>query len=324
MGVMINGVYTVDDELTKTDPDGNWQRAKMVLRHWLTKDGSAGPNGELGFKAEPHRYHLFVAWNCPWAHRTLLTRLLKGLTEHISISVALPRRTDQGWVFDADGEFSDPLLGIRSLHELYGMEPEPYTGRITVPVLWDKQQKRIVSTESADIVRMLNSAFDDIVDSKIDLVPDDLVAEIDRWNDLIYPTVNNGVYRAGFASRQKAYASAAHQVFESLDLIDEQLGKTRYLTGDRLTEADIRLFPTLARFDVAYYSAFKCNLRRLTDYRNLWPYAREIFQLDGVSDTVRFDIYKRGYFSPSKQRNPFGIVPIGPNIDWSIPHGRAS
>ena len=311
MGVMIDGVYKVDDELTKTDAAGNWQRAKMVLRHKI---------GDGDFKAESGRYHLFVAWNCPWAHRTLLARLFKGLTEHISISVALPRRTDQGWVFDAEGEFSDPLLGVRSLHEVYAMEPEPYTGRITVPVLWDKKQKRIVNTESADIVRMFNSAFNDITDNRADLYPDDLAVDIDRWNELIYATVNNGVYRAGFASSQEAYESAAYRVFETLDLIDEQLSKTPYLAGERFTEADLRLFPTLARFDVAYYSAFKCNLRRLADYPNLWPYAKKIYQMDGVAGTVKFDIYKRGYFSPSKQRNPFGIVPLGPKailIEWA-------
>lgn len=321
MGVMIDGVYKLDDELTKTDASGNWQRAKMVLRHWITVDGEAGsglsgPAGNLGFTAESGRYHLFVAWNCPWAHRTLLARLLKGLRDHISISVALPRRTDQGWVFDAEGEFSDPLLGVRSLHEVYAMEPEPFTGRVTVPVLWDKEQKRIVSTESADIVRMLNTAFSGIAESDLDLYPQELATDIDRWNDLIYATVNNGVYRAGFAGSQEAYESAARGVFETLDLIDAQLAATRYLTDDRLTEADLRLFPTLARFDIAYFSAFKCNLRRLTDYPNLWPYAKRIYQIKGVADTVRFEIYKQGYFSPSPQRNPLGIVPIGPKIDW--------
>ncbi|MFK7803512.1 MAG: glutathione S-transferase family protein [Anaerolineae bacterium] len=317
MGVMIDGVYTVDDELIKTDAAGNWQRAKMVLCHQI---------GEGDFHAESGRYHLFVAWNCPWAHRTLLARLFKGLEDHITISVALPRRTDQGWVFDAEGEFSDPLLGVRSLHEVYALEPEPYTGRMTVPVLWDKKLRCIVNTESADIVRMFNSAFAGIVDSSIDLYPDELAADIDRWNNLIYATVNNGVYRAGFASSQEAYASAAYEVFETLDKIDAQLSQNRYLTGNRLTEADLRLFPTLARFDVAYYSAFKCNLRRLADYRHLWPYAREIYQMRGVADTVRFDVYKRGYFSPSKLRNPLGIVPIGPfepESDWGEPHGRS-
>lgn len=325
MGVMIDGVYTADDALTKTDAKGNWQRTKMVLRHWATADGSAGVTGDAGFKAESGRYHLFVAWNCPWAHRTLLARLLKGLEPHISISIALPRRTDQGWVFDADGEFSDPLLGIRSLHEVYAQEPDPFTGRVTVPVLWDKHQKRIVSTESADIVRMLNGAFAGLVENNLDLYPADLAADIDRWNELIYRTVNNGVYRAGFASTQTAYESAAYEVFDTLDKIDTQLGKTRFLTGDRFTEADLRLFPTLARFDVAYYSAFRCNLRRLADYQNLWPYAREIYQMNGVADTVRFDVYKRGYFSPSEKRNPLGIVPIGPanpEINWQEPHGR--
>ena len=323
MGKMINGSYTTDDQMTNTDAKGNWHRADMVIRNWVTADGSSGPTGTGGFKAETNRYHLFVAWNCPWAHRTLLTRLLKGLNRHITISVALPRRTDQGWVFAETGEFADPLLGIRSLHELYAREPDPYTGRVTVPVLWDKVRQQIVNTESAEIIRMLNTAFAGVAESGIDLYPADLAAEIDQWNDLIYRTVNNGVYRAGFASTQEAYQTAAVQVFETLDLIETQLSKTRYLTGDRLTEADIRLFPTLARFDVAYNTAFKCNLKRLTDYPHLWPYAREMYQMMGVADTVRFDVYKRGYFSPNPKRNPLGIVPIGPVVDWTEPHGRA-
>ena len=217
------------------------------------------------------------------------------------------------------------MLGIRSLHEVYARQPAPYTGRVTVPILWDKQQKEIVNTESAEIIRMLNNQFSDLTHNDLDLYPADLAADIDHWNDLIYNTVNNGVYRAGFASTQTAYETAAYKLFETLDLIDTQLGKTRYLTGDRFTEADVRLFPTLARFDVAYYSAFKCNLRRLTSYPNLWPYAREIYQMAGVADTVRFDLYKRGYFSPSEKRNPLGIVPIGPaDIDWDEPHGRST
>lgn len=322
MGHMIEGVYHLDDIAPQTANAGTWERSKSIVRHWITPDGAAGPTGDAGFKAEHGRYHLFVAWNCPWAHRTLLMRALKNLSGLISISVARPNRTEQGWVFDPSGEFSDGLYQASAVHEIYSRDPNPYTGRITVPVLWDKQTNRMVSNESADIVRMLNTAFAQIAPMAPNLYPADQSTVIDTWNDLIYRTVNNGVYRAGFASTQEAYQTAAYEVFESLDQIDAQLTKTKYLAGEQLTEADIRLFPTLARFDVAYHYAFRCNLKRLSDYKHLWAYAREIYQMPGVSDTVRFDIYKKGYFSASEKRNPLGIIPIGPIVDWSIPHGR--
>ncbi|MEX0345015.1 MAG: glutathione S-transferase family protein [Rhizobiaceae bacterium] len=322
MGSMIDGIYYREGETAPTDTKGEWTRQPSVVRNWVTRTGEAGPSGEAGFKAERDRYHLFVAWNCPWAHRALLARLFKRLKDFISISVALPRRNEDGWIFDAAGAFSDPLLGVRAMHEVYSKSVDNYTGRITVPVLWDKQSERMVSNESADIVRMLNSAFADMVPDTPDLCPAELEGQIDEWNALIYRTVNNGVYRAGFASTQEAYETAAREVFDTLDTIDNQLGKTAFLAGDKFTEADLRLFPTLARFDVAYHYAFRCNLRRLSDYENLWPYARQIYQMPGVAETVKFDIYKRGYFSPSEKRNPLGIVPIGPDIDWSKPHGR--
>lgn len=308
MGYMVDGVYHTGDDVTRTLSSGEWERSRSTVRNWI---------GEGDFPAEPGRYHLFVAWNCPWAHRALLTRVFKGLGTAISVSYALPNRTDQGWVFDAEGAFSDEVLGARAVHEVYSADPMGYTGRLTVPVLWDKVQGRMVSNESADIVRMLNAAFDGV-----DLCPEDLRDEIDDWNAPIYKTVNNGVYRAGFATTQDAYAKAAHEVFATLDRIDAHLATQRYLTGDRFTEADLRLFPTLARFDVAYHYAFRCNLKRLSDYPHLWPYAREIYQMPGVAETVRFDIYKRGYFSASENRNPLGIIPIGPVIDWDAPHGR--
>jgi putative glutathione S-transferase len=302
-----------------------------MRRHGKDKGGgrrvdkffSAGPSGEGGFAAEAGRYHLYVAWNCPWAHRALLARHFKKLDDLISVSIARPRRTDQGWVFDETGDFADPLLGVSALHGVYSADPDPYTGRITVPVLWDKGRKRMVSNESADIVRMFNMAFGEIAPASADLYPDDRQDEIDRWNELIYRTVNNGVYRAGFATTQEAYEKAAYEVFETLDLLEDHLADHRFLAGDRITEADIRLFPTLARFDVAYHYAFKCNLRRLMDYNHLWAFAREIYQMNGVADLVKFDIYKQGYFSASEKRNPFGIVPAGPAIDWSAPHGRS-
>ena len=318
MGVMISGVYHANDPEPDTDADGEFRRAASTIRNWITRDGSAGPEGEGGFAVEHGRYHLFAAWNCPWAHRALLTRAILGLEDAISASFARPRRTPDGWVFDDEGEFSDSELGVSALHEVYSREIEPYTGRITVPVMWDRRSRRIVSNESADIVRMLGAAFP----GPVELYPEDLAQAIDGWNDLIYPTLNNGVYRAGFARTQAAYDRAVAEVFDTLDRIEAQLGRTRYLTGDRLTEADLRLFPTLARFDVAYHYAFKCNLRRLIDYLNLWGYARDVYSAPRVRETVRFDIYKAGYFSQSDLRNPLGIVPAGPVIDWDVPHGR--
>lgn len=322
MGVMIDGVYHIEDDPMPTSKSGEWQRSKSIVRNWITADGSPGPTGRGGYRAEADRYHLFVAWNCPWAHRALLARTLKKLDGMIGISVAQPRRTDQGWVFADQGDHSDRLLGVQSVHELYSRGVDRYTGRITVPVLWDKKTGTMVSNESADIVRMLNDAFSAIAPATPDLYPGDLLTDIDSWNELIYRTVNNGVYRAGFASTQDAYQSAAREVFETLDRIDAHLEASRYLAGDLFTEADLRLFPTLARFDVAYHYAFRCNLKRLSDYQNLWPYAREIYQMPDVDKTVKFDIYKQGYFSPSEKRNPLGIVPIGPLVDWSPPHNR--
>lgn len=311
MGVMIEGVYHAEDPGPDTVLDGAFQRAKSTIRHHI----SANPDAQ--FSPEAGRYHLFAAWNCPWAHRALLTLVFKGLQEAVSVSYAKPRRTPEGWVFDEDGAYADPLFGVAALHEVYARDAEPYTGRITVPLLWDKATGRAVSNESADIVRMLNDAFDGP-----DLAPIEQRGQIDAWNDRIYSEVNNGVYRAGFARTQEAYDDAVVRVFDALDEIEAQLAQTRYLTGDSFTEADLRLFPTLARFDVAYHYAFKCNIKRLTDYPNLWAYAREIYQMPGVAGTVDFEIYKAGYFSPSQLRNPLGIVPAGPKIDWDAPHGR--
>lgn len=323
MGYMVEGVYHVGEDVAQTLPSGEWERTKSTVRHWITPDGAAGPMGEGGFAAELDRYHLFVAWNCPWAHRTLLVRALKGLNDAISVSYAKPNRTDQGWVYDQQGDYSDPLFEVQAVHEVYARDPKPYTGRLTVPVLWDKRQGRMVSNESTDIVRMLNTAFADIVPDAPDLYPAALADQIDRWNADIYRSINNGVYRAGFASTQDAYEKAAWEVFETLDRIDAHLATHRYLTGDSFTEADLRLFPTLARFDVAYHYAFRCNLKKLSNYERLWPYAREIYQMPGVAETVNFGIYKRGYFSKSEKRNPLGIIPIGPALaNWDAAHGR--
>lgn len=299
MGLMLDGKYLIDDPAPDTSASGQFERARSTLRDPIPKG------------ATPSRLHLFAAWNCPWAHRALLMRAVLGLDD-ISVSYALPRRTDQGWVFE-----DEPLLGATAMHQVYATGADAYTGRVTVPVLWDRETGRIINNESADIVRALGDAF-----APGHMCNPDNVEAITRWNDLIYPTLNNGVYRAGFARTQGAYDKAVAEVFATLDQIENQVAQTRYLTGPALSEADIRLFPTLARFDVAYHSAFKCNLRRLIDYRNLWAYARDIYQTPGVAETVKFDVYRKGYHSPSELRNPLGIVPVGPQNDWSAPHGR--
>ena len=309
MGLMIDGIYHAEDPGPDTTQDGRFQRQKATIRNWITREGP--------FTPDPERYHLYAAWNCPWAHRALLIRVLKGLEDTITVAYARPRRTADGWVYDDEGAFADPELGVTALHQVYAKAPAPFTGRITVPLLWDRHTRQPVSNESADIVRMLNDAF-----PGPDFAPGPLRESIDAWNVRIYRDVNNGVYRAGFARTQAAYDVAVAELFDALDEIEAHLADNRYLVGDVFTEADIRLFPTLARFDVAYHYAFKCNIRRLVDYPNLWAYAREIHAMPGVAETVRFDIYKQGYFSPSELRNPLGIVPAGPLIDWSAPHGR--
>ncbi|MDJ0824996.1 MAG: glutathione S-transferase C-terminal domain-containing protein [Rhodobacter sp.] len=305
MGVMIDGIFHADDPGPDTTQGGAFRRAASTIRNWITPGGP--------FTPDAGRYHLYAAWNCPWAHRALLARVLLGLQDELSVAYARPRRTEQGWVFDADGAFADAELGVAALHQVYARHSPPYTGRLTVPVLWDRQTAQIVSNESADIVRMLGAFGRGPA-----LYPPELAGEIDAWNELIYRSVNNGVYRAGFARTQDAYDAAVTEVFAALDRVEAQLGRTAWLTGDRFTEADLRLFPTLARFDVAYHYAFKCNIRRLVDYPNLWAYARRIYAMPGVAETVRFEIYKQGYFSPSELRNPLGIVPAGPLIDWSL------
>ncbi len=310
MGVMIDGRYHAEDPGPDTTEDGAFKRAESTIRGRIAAGGPHPP--------EPGRYHLYAAWNCPWAHRVLLTRAVLGLDDAITVSIARPRRTEDGWVFDPEGEFADPELGVAALHEVYARQHPPHTGRITVPVLWDRAAGRIVSNESADIVRMLATEFD----PGRRLVPAPLLPEIDRWNALIHPRVNNGVYRAGFARTQDAYDAAVTDLFAALDAIEAHLEGRITLVGDRLTEADLRLFPTLARFDVAYHYAFKCNLAKLSDYPNLWDYARALHAVPGVADTVKPDIYKAGYFSASPLRNPLGIVPAGPKVDWTAPARR--
>ena len=327
MGVMVEGRWTTDEEASRLafDADGRWLRPQSSIRHWITRDGSAGPSGDPGFTAEPGRYHLYAAYGCPWAHRTLLMRHLKGLTDMIGVSMALPRRTDQGWVFSADDpDYVDNCLNKLALWEVYADSHPNFTGRVTVPLLYDTVTGRAVSNESAEIIRMLNSAFDDCGASDHDYYPKSLRAEIDELNERIYRNLNNGVYRAGFATTQQAYEEAFDDVFEALDFLDQRLASRRFLCGDVQTEADWRLFPTLVRFDVAYHYAFKCNLRRLQDYEHLWPYTRDLYQTAGIGGLVFPDLYKYGYFSISELRNPLGIVPKGPVVDFTEPHGRGA
>jgi len=306
MGVMIGGTYQTDDPAPGSADDGSYRRSASSIRQWIGTEGGA---------PEPDRYHLYAAWNCPWAHRALLARAVLGLQDVLTVSYAKPRRTADGWVFDSEGAFADPELGVLALHEVYARQSSAYTGRITVPVLWDRRTAQIVNNESAEIIRMLGRAFD----PRKRLCPDPLVSQIDAWNTAIYPALNNGVYRAGFARTQAAYDGAVRDVFDMLDRLEAHLSVNKTLAGDVVTEADLRLFPTLARFDVAYHYAFKCNLRRLSDYPALWRYARALYAVPGVSETVDFEIYKQGYFSPSELRNPLGIIPAGPILDWSAP-----
>ena len=321
MGMLVDGRWTDENEAkAKTDASGSFKRVESGFRNWVTRDGQPGPTGEGGFAPESGRYHLYVAMNCPWAHRTLLMRTFKGLEDTISLDKTVPGRTNQGWYFNHD--YIDTVLGKSALHEVYTAADANCTGRVTVPVLWDRERETIVSNESAEIIRMMNDAFEAFSNDDRDLYPEDVRGDIDTWNDLIYRTVNNGVYRAGFSSSQAAYDEAVRGVFATLDMLDAHLAENRYLCGDTFTEAYVRLFPTMIRFDVAYFGAFKCNLRRLMDYENLWAYTREIYQMPGVADTVDMEIYKRGYYSKSPQRNPLGIVPLGPDIDPGLPHGR--
>ena len=324
MGTLLDGVWTEEAASPVTSPaDGAYRRPESMLRNWITPDGAAGPVGGADFKAEAGRYHLYIAINCRWAHRTWMLRKLTGLEDAVSMSIVLPRRSDQGWVFDEPtSRYGDPVLGAKSLHEIYVRAQPSYSGRVTVPVLWDKARETIVNNESSEIIRMFNGAFAGIANDATDHYPPAHRAEIDSWNAIIYETVNNGVYRAGFARTQEAYERAFDALFATFERIEARLSTQRYLCGERPTEADWRLFPTLARFDSAYHGAFKCNLHRLVDYANLWPYTRDLYQIPGIAETVDVDIYKRGYYSMSGARSPLGIVPKGPAIDFTAAHGR--
>ncbi len=324
MGVMIEGVWHAEEPPSGSADDGKYRHTVSTFRNWVTPDGAPGGedcNG--GFAAAAGCYHLYVALGCPWAHRTMIVRVLKGLEDMVSMDVVLPRRSAEGWVFAAPpGANIDSLLGSHALHEIYAAADAIFSGWATVPVLWDKERRTIVNNESSEIIRMLNSAFEAVGAKGPDLYPPDLRADIDAVNAEVYSSINYGVYRTGFARSQAAYEEAFDELFAALDRLEARLAGRRYLCGDRPSEADWRLFPTLMRFDVAYFGAFKCNLRRIQDYANLWDYVRELYQMPGITPTCDLDAYKQGYYSISELRNPLGIVPKGPAIDFTTPHGR--
>jgi putative glutathione S-transferase len=324
MGLLVDGVWQ-DRWYDTKSTDGRFVRKDAAFRNWITADGSPGPTGTGGFKAEPGRYHLYVALACPWAHRTLIMRKLKGLEEMIGLSVVHWLMLENGWTFEeGPGIIPDPIHNARYLHEVYTAAEPNYTGRVTVPVLWDKQTSTLVSNESAEIIRMLNSSFDAVGAKPGDYHPQAMREKIDAMNAQIYDTVNNGVYKAGFATTQQAYEEAVRPLFEMLDRLDERLSSQRYLFGGAMTEADIRLFTTLVRFDPVYVGHFKCNLRRIADYANLSGYLRDVYQMPGVSKTVNMHHIKGHYYGSHRSINPTGIVPMGPVLDLDAPHDRAA
>ncbi|MDW9359243.1 glutathione S-transferase family protein [Sinorhizobium meliloti] len=334
MGRLVNGVWQ-DVWYDTRATNGHFKRSESQFRNWITADGSPGPSGEGGFEAEAGRYHLYVSLACPWAHRTLIFRKLKKLEDLISLSVVDPLMLANGWEFKGEerggedrggenGGTADHLFGSRMLWEVYLRADPVYSGRVTVPVLWDKRKNTIVSNESAEIIRMFNSAFDRLTGSTEDFCPQELRPEIDALNARIYDAVNNGVYKAGFATSQAAYEESVTALFAMLDELENRLASKRYLTGDRLTEADWRLFTTLVRFDPVYVGHFKCNIRRIADYPNLYGYLRELYQVPGVAETVNMHHIKAHYYRSHTTINPTGIVPVGPALDLEAPHGRDS
>ncbi|TNC82201.1 MAG: glutathione-dependent reductase [Oleiphilus sp.] len=323
MGLLVNGKW--QDKWYDTDAsDGEFVREAAQLRNWVTPDGTPGPSGSGGFAAESGRYHLYVSLACPWAHRTLIFRSLKSLDAHISVSVVSPDMLDQGWSFDlSEGSSGDALYQSDYLHQLYTRNKKDYTGRVTVPLLWDKKSECVVSNESSEIIRMFNSAFNGITGNTDDYYPQKLRLEIDDINQKIYHDINNGVYRCGFATSQKAYEDAYHALFKRLDEIEQLLSTRQYLTGNKPTEADWRLFTTLIRFDAVYHGHFKCNRQRLEDFPHLSGYVRELYQWPGVAQTVDFGHIKRHYYFSHIMINPSQVVPAGPDIDYTSVHYRA-
>lgn len=323
MGLFVEGVW--HDQWYDTGRSrGRFEREAARFRNFITPDGAPGPTGEGGFPAEAGRYHLYVSLACPWAHRTLIFRKLKKLEDAVSVSVVSPIMGGAGWTFDeSEGSTGDAVNHTRTLGEIYLKASPKYSGRATVPVLWDRKRRTIVSNESSEIIRMFNSAFDAFTDDRTDYYPPALRDEIDAVNDLVYPKINNGVYRAGFATTQEAYEEAFLSLFGALDEIEARLAMHRYLVGNTPTEADWRLFTTLIRFDAVYHTHFKCNLRRISDYPNLSNYTRDLYQVPDVAGTVNIDHIKRHYFGSHRQINPYGIVPLGPALDFTAPHDRA-
>ncbi len=314
-GMMVKGEWKTERQ--QQDESGRFIRAQTTFRNWITADGSSG------FKAEAGRYHLYIAWACPWAHRTAILRSLKGLENAISISVVDPYMGEMGWMFtEGPGRIPDTVNGTKYLHDIYALADPNYTGRASTPVLWDKREGTIVNNESREIIRMLDTEFGEFAQNDVDLYPEGLREEIDSTIDAIYEPINNGVYRAGFATRQAAYDEAVTELFEALDYWEEVLSRQRYLCGDRLTEADVCMFTTLLRFDPVYHYHFKCNLWRIRDYPNLWGYTRDIYQHPGVAETCHLDHIKEHYYTSHEGINPTRIVPKGPIIDFDEPHDR--
>lgn len=318
MGLLQDGKW-VDQWYDTKSTDGNFVRTTTQFRNWVTADGSAGPTGTGGFKAESGRYHLYISLACPWASRTLIMRALKGLEDYITISVVHPLMLENGWTFEeGDGVIADTELNKDYLYQVYLAVQPNYSGRVTVPVLWDKKTKTIVNNESAEIMRMFNTAFNDLTGNTDDYYPEDLQADIDAMNDFVYPNINNGVYKAGFATSQAVYEKEVKALFEALDKLEALLSSQNYLVGNTFTEADIRLFTTLVRFDAVYYGHFKTNIRRLVDYPNLWDYTKCIYNMPGIAETVNFDHIKQHYYGSHKTINPTGVVPVGPDLDWTL------
>lgn len=321
MGMLINGEL-VDSWLDKEIDEGEFNRMESTFRNWVTEDGSAGVTGNAGFKAEVGRYHLYVSDACPWAHRTVIFRSLKKLQDVIGISYVEAKMLDDGWTFESDGKYKDDLYGFKYTHELYTKADANFTGQITVPILWDKKLNTIVNNESSEIIRMFNSAFNKFTDVKTDYYPESLHSKIDDVNKPIYDNINNGVYRCGFAVTQQAYNKAFDRLFNELDNVDNILSKQRYLTGNQLTEADWRLFTTLIRFDAVYVGHFKCNKKRIVDYPNLSNFVRELYQIQGIADTVDIEYIKEHYYASHTSINPTQIIPKGPEQDFTLTHNR--
>lgn len=322
MGLLQDGKW-VDQWYETKSTGGRYVRKDSAFRNWITKDGAPGPTGRGGFKAESGRYHLYVSLACPWAHRTLIFRALKGLEDMITVSVVHWHMAENGWTFEpGEGVVPDPINNARYLYEVYSAADPNYSGRVTVPVLWDKKDNTIVSNESAEIIRMLNSAFDDLGAVAGDYYPDAKQSEIDAINERVYHSLNNGVYKSGFATTQSAYEEAVVPLFETLDWLEERLTRMRFLTGDELTEADWRLFTTLVRFDPVYVGHFKCNIRRIADYPALSNYVRDLYQQPSIAETVNLTHIKDHYYGSHETINPTRVIPLGPDIKYDAPHNR--